>query len=50
MKHILLKSGKYLKNNEVRKKILPFVTTYNLALSNLKNIASFAALFAQAGM
>ena len=25
-------------NNEVRKKILPFVTTYHLALQNLKNI------------
>ena len=27
-----------LKNNEVRKKILPFVTTYHPALQNLKNI------------
>ena len=26
------------KNNEVRKKILPFVTTYHPALQNLKNI------------
>ena len=26
------------KNNEVRKKMLPFVTTYHLALQNLKNI------------
>ena len=26
------------KNNEVRKKILPFVTTYHPALPNLKNI------------
>ena len=26
------------KNNEVRKKMLPFGTTYHLALQNLKNI------------
>ena len=32
------KSASWQKNNEVRKKILPFVTTYHPALPNLKNI------------